>query len=401
MVTFERVGSWRKALLLMPLLAWPLLAPGCNGGGQGSATAASSKDAGFGDAFESREASSDRDALEDGDASDGDIYELPPTWSGSLPVVIGASSDAIALAIDDAHVYWQTPGGSVYGCPLTGCPSQKPTLLSSLIGSSSVDLESLSAENGAAIFLTAAGFTISNVAYSDPAHVSTTFAASNNGASSGFSALATDASHVYFTSLLETDGGFAASLSSCPLTGSCSSPKSLFAAAASFGNEEIFLGVVAVGDGEIYFAQAGDDNRIRAVSVDGGSVRTVCSASANTGSETEEPLVGIESMLFVGSYVYFTSSGTHDSIYECLAAGGGSPERYIRDYSPYALATDGTNLYWTNYVPVTGTVATCALGATCVSPFTVAPRQDAPLALAASATTVYWTTSSSVVEARR
>jgi hypothetical protein len=46
----------------------------------------------------------------------------------------------------------------------------------------------------------------------------------------------------------------------------------------------------------------------------------------------------------------------------CLADGGSSGGDLVFAVGllPYGLATDGTNLYWTNYV-ASGTVATCLL----------------------------------------
>jgi hypothetical protein len=74
---------------------------------------------------------------------------------------------------------------------------------------------------------------------------------------------------------------------------------------------------------------------------------------------------------------------------------------YVEDYAPYALATDGSFVYWTNYAPVTGTIAVCTVGPTCTAPMTVADNQDAPFAIAANAKSVFWSTETHVYRADR
>jgi len=108
----------------------------------------------------------------------------------------------------------------------------------------------------------------------------------------------------------------------------------------------------------------------------------------------------VESMVVTPGYVYFTTGDDPSSIYQCAAAGGGSPAVYATDDQPYGLAADGANLYWTNDISP-GNVVTCALGATCDSPRTVASNQSSPQAVAVNATSVYWTTSSAVYRATK
>jgi hypothetical protein len=131
---------------------------------------------------------------------------------------------------------------------------------------------------------------------------------------------------------------------------------------------------------------------VRAVPTGGGTVRTVC---------TSDLLRQAQSLIVAGGYVYFTTSADATSVYDCPAPSVGVASVYIRDLQPYALASDGANLYWTNYVYGPGSVVTCALGPTCDSPFTVAPNQDNVFAVAANAKSVYWATASKIYRADR
>ena len=120
-------------------------------------------------------------------------------------------------------------------------------------------------------------------------------------------------------------------------------------------------------------------------------MRTVCSS-------TTLMMGDVPSMVVADDHVYFTSDADRTSIYQCPAGGGGSPSVYATDVAPYGLATNGTSLYWTNYI-ASGTVASCVLGATCAAPSTIASAQDQPLAIAVNSKNVYWTTSTAVYEA--
>jgi len=333
------------------------------------------------------------------DADASDVYLIPPTWSGQAASVLSTADQAIAVAVDSSHVYWQNPGGAIYGCPLGGCSGGNGTLLSSLIGPSSAPLTSLSASGGVAIFLTQTGFAISTVPFSSPGVTSTTYTEPNTSAGTGVSALTTDGSRIYFMSTITVDGGFDQALDSCPIQGPCASPRAILTSNVDYFsmNSYASLGRFAIADGEAYFVELPSTgaNALRAVPLTGGASRTVC------GSGATSTLTAVESLVVAGGYAYFTTGENPGSIYQCATTGVSAPKLYIHDYAPYALATDGENLYWTNYVGTTGTVATCALGAKCTSPFTVASSQDSPFAIAATASAVYWSTTTSIMTASR
>jgi hypothetical protein len=162
-----------------------------------------------------------------------------------------------------------------------------------------------------------------------------------------------------------------------------------------FTAPDIGISAVTVSAGEVYFAEDAT-SRIRA--------HVVCTPeTCNRGNRTvcSDALIGgVEAIVASGDYVYFTTPGESTSIYQCPSAGGGSPSVYATDVAPYGLATDGTNIYWTNFI-ASGMVATCALGATCSSASTIASGQAKPLAVAVNATNVYWTTTTAVYEAAK
>ena len=315
-----------------------------------------------------------------------DVYLLPPKWSGGSPDVIESGNEAVSLAIDESHVFWQGTGGSLFACPLAGCGTAAPVLLSSLIGPSA-GLQTLSASNGVAVFVSELGVDLTTLTYADP-YASTALTVTGVGSSIG--AVVTDATNLYVSSAVETDaGGYNLTIASCPLAGPCSTPVVLVSGSS--------FGAMFVADGELYFATYDEQPTLSAVSVHGGASRTVCSESPDGGYVLSD----VVSLVVAGGYAYFTSEDDPSSIYQCPTSGMGSPSLYLHDYAPYALATDGQDLYWTNYVPGTGTVATCAVGPKCTSPFTVADNQDSPYAIAASPSSVFWTTPGAIYRADR
>jgi hypothetical protein len=312
------------------------------------------------------------------------VYDPPPFWSGGSPVLVAKGQEALSLALDSSNVYWQNPGGSVFACPLSGCPDSKSTLLSSLVGPASGTLQTLAASDGVALFLTDSGVTISSFAGADPSHSPTTYRTTGG---TGFLSLVTDATHAYFVDEGSAEAGYAPEIDTCALGAHCSSPERLYE-----GPRSSSLSAVFVAGSDVYFVSVGTTSSIRAVPIHGGSVRTVCSSTL---------LFQTHALAVAAGNVYFTTGAEPASIYRCAASGGGDASVYLQDLQPYALASDGANLYWTNYVSGPGSVVTCALGATCGSPFTVASNQDHPFAIAANAKSVYWSTASKVYRADR
>jgi hypothetical protein len=102
----------------------------------------------------------------------------------------------------------------------------------------------------------------------------------------------------------------------------------------------------------------------------------------------------------LSGYCYYTPGGVSclysatTDIYQCPTAGG-TATLYATDRAPYALATDGTDVFWTNDVPA-GTVVACAAGATCASPRTLASGQLHPKSIAVNSSRVFWATTTQI-----
>jgi hypothetical protein len=314
-----------------------------------------------------------------------DVGPPPPPWDGGTPVAIATDEEPVNLALDGTYVYWENGNGSAVDCPLAGCPSNTPTVLT-FADTGYDSYQSLAVAIGSAFFIDQ-NYGISYCAGggcdNSPTPYTTGegdggFGDSGTGFGDSYEYLVIDSSNVYFTD--DTN------IYSCPIGASCDFPTTLYS------SEDAYLGPLGFSSSEVYFADDGPfTSSIRAVPIGGGTARRVC---------TSDLLQDVVSLVVTPAYVYFTTYSDPNSVYQCGSGGGTSPTVYATDENPYGLATDGTYLYWTNNVEP-GAVVACALGATCESPNSVATNQNAPNAIAVNSTNVYWTTASAVYRASK
>jgi hypothetical protein len=296
-----------------------------------------------------------------------------PPWDGGVPITIATDEQPANLAVDGNYIYWENSSGSALDCPLTGCPSNTPTILS--IGDVGyASFGTLAVGGGSAFFVDA----LDNIADCSGAGCGNSPTSFSSSPTESYQSLVNDAANLYFTDTT--------SIYSCPLGGTCAFPNTLATAPSAY------LGPLAVSSTEVYFVDDGPVTQsIRAVPIAGGKERKVCVSSV---------LEDVVAMVVTPAYVYFTTYDDPSSIYQCSTAGGSPPSVYMSDTDPYGLATDGASLYWTNNVGL-GSVATCPIGAFCSNPKSVAIDQDTPLAVAVDATHVYWSTTSAIYRANK
>jgi hypothetical protein len=359
----------------------------------------------------SGDAGTDGTIVADAAPPDAAPLDAPP-WGGGGPITVVASEAPYALAADDGFVYWLN-AGTVYDCPVAGCPSV-PTALATNASTGGFPDQPL-AGSGAAFYETTTGdlddCTASGCAPSPAVFAPGTYASPYAPA---FKEVVADASNAYFTDGL--------SIYQCPLGAACTSPQKLYTVACG---ESILR--LAVGAGQLFFAtllMTGPygasleygygcaygygygytsyypttlTEYLRSVPIGGGADALVCTVP---GTPYIRGLTATSGHVFVaittGVYPYPLGGA---AIYSCKASGGAS-KVFVYDDAPMGLANDGTDVYWSNALTV-GTVRVCAEGSSCTSPRTVAAGQDTPFAIAVNSTAVYWTTTTAILSASK
>jgi hypothetical protein len=170
---------------------------------------------------------------------------------------------------------------------------------------------------------------------------------------------------------------------SCAQGASCASSKTVASTSAS----DLYPEGVAVSGSTVYWG--GPDYDVDEIVIQsapiggGGAITTVCTT---TGGADE-----MGGLIIAGTNIYFTGY-YGGNVYSCpLTASGATATVYYTDPSdPLGLASDGTNLFWTEY-EASGAILKCALGATCATPTTLVSGLKDPSGIVATATQIFWT----------
>jgi hypothetical protein len=326
-------------------------------------------------------------------------YECTKGTCGPLTIATPDLTGVGPIVTDATNVYWlgsvEGTGYEVQYCPLSGCPGGKPTTLATWTSSSSfffgsVDLGQLAVGKSTVYF----GDDLSDILVCPVAGCGGSPTVYSSSADTETSYLAADSTNLYWAN------ESAETVFDCPLGATCTSPN-LIQETSSLGLEA--QGMTVAGS-SLYWGGFDDGSSkftVFSAPTTGGAVSTLCSGTLGGFGE------GIGQLLVAGAFVYFTDGST--SVFSCaVSATGATAKTYVLDTNgPMGLASDGTDLYWTD--PGSGgsssgsssgpkmgggSIMKCALGATCAKATTVLTDLVLPDGIAVSATQIYWTSTS-------
>ena len=167
------------------------------------------------------------------------------------------------------------------------------------------------------------------------------------------------------------------SVSGCALGKTCPSPTVL--TTIKTGSPQ----GLAVSGATLYWGlRESDSASIASAPLTGGAATTLCKARGFIDT--------IDDLLIASGNLYFAAAESGIEVCALAATPGGKADAFFAKGSATGLATDGTDLYWTDSQDG-GAIMKCALGTTCVSPTTLWSGVKAPGSIAVSDTQVYYT----------
>jgi len=276
-----------------------------------------------------------------------------------------------AIVLDNTNAYWVGEGtnhAEVQYCPLAGCPGGKPSTLAT---SSAVSFYQGQ--------LGALAVTATNVYFSDDAgNIEVAPIGADAGAATVFS-LSGDSTSSYLTqdgtNLYWANEG-AKSIDGCALGTSC--PGATTIDNPVTGSPQ----GMAVSGGLVYWAAAfAGTISIQSAPYTGGTPTTLCTLSGSAS---------VKDLLIDSGNIYFTNPASAVHVCSLSATPPATAAVFYADKNtPTGLASDGTNLYWTEST-AGGAIMKCALGTSCATP-TMVTSAKFPVGIAVNATDIYYT----------
>ncbi len=282
--------------------------------------------------------------------------EPPPTTS----VLASGLSGAMGLAVDGTTAYL-TDAQGVFEVSTTG-----GAFSSIVLEQGATDI---AARSGTAFWTVASA---GNVFAAGHTHNGMLVLGQSNP-----TAIAVDASNVYFTNAVATGGAVGSVVKVGIESGTVTTLASGLA-----GPEDI-----AVDATSVYWTDLGampGAGSVLKVPLSGGPVTTLASARAAPTA-----------LALDGTNVYWVEGSVPGAILK-VPVGGGAPVTLAGNQDdPVSIATDGTSVYWTARGVGLVDGAVVKVAATGGAPVTLAPAQPTPGAIAIDATSVYWLATSS------
>lgn len=330
-----------------------------------------------------------------------DSAAVGPTNASAVALVTGQQMPA-ALAVDQHNVYWinfgtyvslgekdsEWTGGQVMKCAIEGCQNNPTVLTSDRMRVNPIAGEGF-ATDGTNVYWSDNGSVNDAGYYGDPGGLlSCSIDGCGNAplqvAAGNSDAIAVDGVNVYWAN--NSDWGVYA----CPMSGCGSAPTRLWS-----GNSYPITGL-AIGYGEVYWVlAAGTMNPMTCSPYGCGDSPSVLSENV-VGAALRQIALDTENVYFLDGNPYDTTNPTNaGKVFKCSISGC-AEATVLADQlnSPLSIATDGTNVYWSEFevsgATGEGSIRKCPVDGCGNVPITVVSNVNGPGPIAVDSQNLYW-----------